>query len=299
MNPESERKRDMTTFEKDRKRIEEALKTGERTRLEIELNPEMVEWLLVMNSERNRKPTPGRVADLAQKIRAYGFLNIEDFKMYDRELINGQHRLLALRRLYGNNNIIPPYPTTGIVVGISHREARLTDTGHSRSTQQRVFMATGKMYSNAYQGAVRFEYEYENGRQPYMLDDQIVELLQDPKWVMFARVMPPQYNLPNTVCQTRFNAPMYVAVKQFWERADDATWEAFLSELKGEQTSRPIALFKDLAVRGFAAVRGNTQTSRKVLYRLSVNLLKAYLNHNNGVRMKEQDWNDHFGEVTA
>jgi len=289
----------MTRFEEDKKRILDAIKTGERTRLEIELNPEMVEWLLVINSERNRKPTPGRVTDLAQKIRAYGFLNIEDFKIYDRELINGQHRLLALRRLFGNNNVIPPFPRTGIVVGISRREASLTDTGYSRSTQQRVFMATGKKYSNAYQGAVRFEYEYKNGRNPYLLDEQIVELLQDPKWVMFASAMPPQYSLPNTVCQTRFSAPMYVAIKQFWERADDETWTSFLSELKGEQTSRPIVLFKDLAVRGFAAVRGNTQASRKVLYRLSVNLLKAYLNRNNGVRMKEQDWNDHFGEFPA
>ena len=40
-------------------------------------------------------------------------------------------------------------------------------------------------------------------------------------------------------------------------------------------------------------------STSKLSARTIVSAVKAYLNHNNGVRMKEQDWNDHFGEVTA
>ena len=281
----------MTQFEIDKERIEKAMEAGERTRLEIELNPEMVEWLLGKNSQFNRKPTPVRVADLMEKIQAYGFLQVEDLHLYSGDLINGQHRLLALHRLFEARRIIPPFPRSGIVVNISMIEAKMIDTGQTRKMQQRLFMLTGIKYSCFYTAAVRFEHEYQFGKKKHYLDEEIAAWAADPQWQKFAEIYHPEKTIENTASTVKISVPIYVAIKQFWQRASGAQWLKFRDEFRGENTSRPVLLLRDLAIRGFSAVKGNGDVSRTRLYRLSVNLLKAYLAQNYKVRIKESDWN--------
>lgn len=273
----------MNQFEKDKRSIEAAIRSGKRARLEIELNPEMVEWLLTMNSERQRKLAVARVNELVCKIRRYGWVECEDMKFADHGLVNGQHRLVALSSIYKKGEMVRPTPTTGLIVNISVLEQKLIDTGQSRNMNQRLFMTTGQKFPRNQVAAVNFELSYPNVQhsRSKIFEEDILKALQDHVWSAFFEEFPTGTKLPNYIKEQSIQTPIYVAIKQMWERCPPNVWEKFLHEFQGPGASRPIQKLRELIAIGYKSFKDYGGPSRAMLYRYAVTYLNAFMHGRN------------------
>lgn len=268
----------MTQFEKDRKAIEDAMKSGKRTRLEIELNPEMVEWLLAQRSNRQRNISKARVEELLRSILRYGWYQCDDFKMASHGLVNGQHRLTAIKK-YLKYQDPAPCLFTGIVVNVSEMETQLFDTGLSRTRVQRLKMKTGEEPNHNIVSSVVFELSYPQLTQGRKIpDEDVLRAVNSSQWKRFCDVFPPGTTLPNYVTPTPIPTPIYVAIKQLWERCPHNTWDRFQEEFQGPGASKYIQKLRELIAIGYKAFKGKSQDARALQYGMAVDYLNAFAN---------------------
>lgn len=277
----------MTQFEIDKERIEKAMETGERTRITISLTPAMVAWLLEKNSDFNRKPSRDRIAGLELSIENKGYIQVDDLKMYEGKIINGQHRLMALRNIFsdpdddfGRSKLYymeyGGWPQTGIVVNISKDEAVLTDTNQPRTMGQRIYMATGVEYEAKFRQAVQWEltYGFSNHKNKSVTDEEVIERMNHEEWRCFVNAFPPSKKLCVCCQQFTIKQPIYCAIKQFFTRCNVAQWKRFLSEFEGNNTSKMVQNLRDLIVLS-KGVKGGQNAI--VHYRKAISYLGGFL----------------------
>lgn len=281
----------MTQFTKDRNSVVKAMLTGQRKRLEIELNPDMVEWLICQRSKRQRNISTTRVNELFRLIKTYGWYPCDDFKMASHGLVNGQHRLMALRQWLQIENP-STFPTTGLIVNISPLETQLSDIGLSRTRIQRLKMMTGEDFNHNRVSAVVFELSYPNltdGRK--VLDDKVLELVRSTIWERFCKEFPPGTCLPNYVRHIGIPIPIYIAIKQLWERFPASVWERFKTEFQGPEASKYIQLLRELIATGYKFSKTAGQDARKEQYQLAVTYLNAFAHGNQKLpKTKKGEW---------
>lgn len=288
----------MTTFEIDKAKIAEALKCGRRAAIEqVELSPEMVNWLLGCNSTRNRKPNPSRIRDLMTQINRNSFLPISDFKFYDGALVDGQHRLMALQRLYANGYNPQSFPVQRIVVNISLEESMMIDCNQTRTNQQRIFCSTGLDYPSRLVSAVTFSIKY-HAPNTHPTIDQILDEIQGDPWKQFVREIPPNFQLPNCNKHVSLSAPVYAALKDFYDRAPAHIWRNFLLEFQwenGHDPKKAVTRLRETIMGGVNSVAAKYRgeiSARVLLYKTCVTHLKAFWYGLNKYAPKPSDWDD-------
>ena len=308
----------MTRFEEDKKRILDAIKTGERTRLEIELNPEMVEWLLSQNADCQRKVQSSRVKWLTANIEANGWIPETDMKMYNGELVNGQHRLVALKNLY----LAYPtrlsrevhlhldsagWPSNGLVVNITTEEAGIIDTSQPRTMKQRIKMGYGKEFHDKARAAVVLQLTLQHHiPSNCLLDSQVVEELEKRSWRNFTQYLSPTKQLCKVERSIYIPAPIYLAIKEAYDRMTPEQRVSFMEAFDADKPLAPVTKLRNLVLLGLNALPGEKQQElfprnatgksysnlRKGLYELSVHYLKAFLKGRKNCDSQRANWDD-------
>lgn len=285
------------SFETDKANVLNALESGQRTAVEVELSPEMVGWLLEKNSAFNRRPSKTRVLALANSIAGKGYIPVDDLKMHEGHIVNGQHRLMALESIYKSEsdtdcratelfNRHHGFPKARIIVNIPKDEAVLIDTCQPRSMDQRIYMATGEQFHPKFRAAVYWELSYglSGSKCITVTDEEVIERMRHRDWVEFVEDLSPKKQI--SICNKTFSFSrgQYCALKQFHTRAvcvyDDirkkSMWEIFIDELWGTPQSRMIQLFRDYIMIGAKKYGGGSAEVER--YRKTISYLHGFLN---------------------
>lgn len=308
----------MNEFGIDRARIVEAHSTGERTRLEIELNPEMVEWLLERNADCQRKVQPTRVKWLTSNIEAHGWIPETDMKMYQGQLVNGQHRLMVLKNLY---HCYPTrvarqvhlhldsseWPRNGLIVNITTEEAGIIDTSQPRTMKQRIKMGYGKEFSDKARAAVVLQLTLQHHiPSNCLLDSQVVEELEKRSWRNFVEYLSPTKQLSKVERSIYIPAPIYLAIKEAYDRMTPQQRVTFMEAFDADKPLAPVTKLRNLVLLGLNALPGEKQQElfprnatgksysnlRKGIYELSVHYLKAFLKGRKNCDSQRANWDD-------
>lgn len=314
----------MTEFEFEKMSLERAIRSGKRQRVRVTLTPEMVDYLLEKNSVLNRQPSQKRIRLFADSIDKIGYVESEDFRIYDERLsepdgytgdvsklgpalINGQHRLRALQKLYREGKKIratngDKIPTQEVLVNISKEEAQLVDTAQSRTLKQRLHVRTGKDYPARCVSAVRFAIAYNSGfSNSALLDDEaVVNAITSDDWQEMFVELSPETTISSTLGRTHLSPPVYVAMKEFRDKVPAATWETFRKEFTGKVNSGRViqGLCSVIALSPgevYARCKYSWGTYQDNLYRLTVAILKRYMRGcktMNTREVKPCDWED-------
>lgn len=293
-------------FKMEVRRLENAIKSGERKRVRVTLTPEMVDYLLEKNSVLNRSPSQKRIKRLSEEIAESGYVEANDFQIYDERLskpedyegdvsklrpalINGQHRLMAIKKLYNEGKSVHTsfdkslVPSQEILVNISKEAAQLVDTAQARTLKQRLHVRTGKDYPARCVSAVRFSIVYhEHYNNSALLDDDlVVDMITSDDWQAMFADLSPNTTISSTLGRTHIAPQVYVAMKEFRDRVDSETWKEFCNEFKGKSKAGRV-------VQGLCAVvalsprevyercRRSWGTLQDNLYRITVSILKRY-----------------------
>lgn len=312
-------------FKTEVRRLENAIKSGERKRVRVTLTPEMVDYLLEKNSVLNRHPSPSRIKLLAESIEENGYVEANDFQIYDERLsqpdsydgdtsmlrpalINGQHRLMAMQKLYNSGKKIHTsfdkslIPSQEILVNISKEAAQLVDTAQARTLKQRLHVRTGKDYPARCVSAVRFSIAYhKHYNNSALLDDElVVDTITSKDWQAMFADLSPNMTISSTLGRTYIAPQVYVALKEFRDKIDSSVWKEFCNEFRGKSKAGRV-------VQGLCAVvalsprevyercRHSWGTLQDNLYRITVAILKRYARGCKTMNTREVvpcDWED-------
>lgn len=314
----------ITEFEFEKAALERAIRSGKRQRVRVTLTPEMVDYLLEKNSVLNRNASKSRIRLLAESIQKNGYVESNDFQIYDERLskpdgytgevdklrpalINGQHRLRALKKLYSEGVKVraangDKVPTQEILVGISKEAAQLVDTAQARTLKQRIHVRTGKDYPSRCVSAVRFSIAYHQGyNNSALLDDEtVVSMITSDDWQDMFADLSPETTISSTLGRTHIAPQVYVALKEFRDKVPPEVWNLFCEELTGKANSGRViqglcAVIALSPSEVYARCRHSTGTYQNNLYRLTVAILKRYMRGcrtMNTREVKPCDWGD-------
>lgn len=250
----------------------------------VRLTPKVVDYMLSLNHERNRRIRSDHVKKLYDYMEQIGYRSRDPMAFDDTgHLVDGQHRLTALQRHYNDGSWSHEYPCVTVETMLTKEEVSTVDMKLPRNASDNLNLTESATIPRKCIEAITFYWEQflHPGRKVFAADIASVYYAEDKRsWPRFVSEFKINRGFPRVYSggkehERYITSPMLLAFKEFYSSTDDATFKAFVEDLFSERPKHRILAAYRQMLDEEGTPRGTN--ARRSLYWRTVDTIMQYL----------------------
>lgn len=290
-------------------KIDSYLSRKFRGSFDVTLTPKVVDYMLSLKHDRQRKVREEHVKEIYDYMSQAGYCAIMPMSFDDSGLfVDGQHRLKALQRHYLAGDWAWEYPYVTVLTMLTKEEVASIDMTVPRNARDNLNLTENAQIPRRVIEAITFEWQQftHPGSRIFAPDLAAVYYAEHPRsWPRFVSEFKVNRSFPKVysggVSEKQVTSPMLLAFKEFYSNTDDDTFNAFVGDLFAERPkNRILAAYRQMVEESRGA---RSVAARLDMYWKTVDMILQYLSGKPKSKIKFNDcaqdgWTDKVAEKT-